>query len=360
MNSEKTHSLKNIKIDFIEGIFVFVIILNMILIMFWVNGLQGTARVVNYTGIIRGATQRLVKLELMERPNPDLEYRLDGILEDLNSKETGANNLILLPDKSYQDCLSKLSEAWVGLREEIERLRNGEDVSENVLALSEEYFNLADDTVSAAEFYSQGLASKILTAEIIAGIFMILEVILIIYKSVSNVKMIRQMRELDRLAYIDQHTGLPNKSRCMQYLDNKSAVPEHTVVMMFDLNFLKQVNDDLGHEAGDSLIKNFAVLLRNNVSPQHFVGRFGGDEFLVISHGVSKDDLAHMEQKLLEAETLFNETSHRGYTLSFSYGYACSDDFIDCTYKMLFDKADHNMYEYKKLLKEKLETDSLR
>lgn len=360
MNSEKISRLKNIKIDFIEGIFVFVIILNMILIMIWVNGLQGTARVVNYTGIIRGATQRLVKLELMEIPNPDLEHRLDSILTDLNSQDTGANNLILLPDAAYQKCLSELSEAWVDLREEIERLRDGEDVSENVLSLSEDYFILADDTVSAAEIYSQGLASKILTAEIIAGIFMILEVILIIYKSVTNVKMIRQMKELDRLAYIDQHTGLPNKSRCMQYLNNHTAVPEHTIVLMFDLNFLKQVNDELGHEAGDSLIKNFAVLLRNNVAPQHFVGRFGGDEFLVIAHGISKEEVSIMEEKLLEAENLFNETSHRGYTLSFAYGYACSDDFLDCTYQMLFDKADHNMYEYKKELKEKLSRDSLR
>lgn len=360
MNYENNNRLKKLQLDFIEGIFVFIIIINMIIIMIWVNSLQGTARVVNYTGIVRGATQRLVKLELMNRANPDLEHKLDGILADLNSKDTGFNNLILLPDANYKKCLSDLSAAWVGLQSEIVNLREGNDVSENVLALSEEYFNLADATVSAAEIYSQNLASRIQKVEIATGIFMLLEILLIIFKSISNVRMIRQMRELDRLAYIDQHTGLPNKSRCMQYLNNTAAVPEHTMVFMFDLNFLKQVNDELGHEAGDSLIKNFAVLLRNNVPSQHFVGRFGGDEFLVIAHGVTKEEMSNMEQKLLEAEDLFNKTAHRGYTLSFSYGYSSSDDFSDCTYQTLFDKADYNMYEYKKELKGKLKLESLR
>lgn len=360
MNEEKNVKLKNIKIDFVEGLLVFIIIANMILIMVWVQSLQGTARVINYTGIVRGATQRLVKLELMGKPNPDLEARLDGILTDLCAKDTGTNNLILLPDDNYQKCLTDLSLAWTELRAEIDNLRDGAAVSDKVLELSEEYFELADKTVSAAEVYSQALASRIQKIEIVTGIIMLLEVLLIIFKSVSNVKMIRRMRELDRLAFIDQHTGLPNKSRCMQYLNNTDIVPEHTMVFMFDLNFLKQVNDELGHEAGDSLIKNFAVILRNNVPPQHFVGRFGGDEFLVIANGVTKEDMKNMEEKLLEAEERFNQTAHRGYTLSFSYGYSSSDDFMDCTYQILFEKADHNMYEYKKALKETLGKKSLR
>lgn len=357
---ENKETIKNVKIDFAEGILVLIIIVNMIMMMVWVSALQGTARVVNYTGIVRGATQRLVKLELMEMPNRDLENRLNGILDDLNSKDPGVNNLILLPDANYQKCLSDLSEAWVELRAEIENRRSSKKYASNVLVLSEEYFNLADATVGAAEIYSQRLASRIQSTEIATGLFIFLEILLIVIKSVTNFRMIRKMKELDRLAYIDQHTGLPNKSRCMQYLNNTTQVPDHTMVFMFDLNFLKQVNDELGHEAGDSLIKNFAVLLRNNVPPQHFVGRFGGDEFLVIAHGVTKEDMQTVENKLLEAEKLFNETAHRGYTLSFSYGYSCSDDYMECTYQILMDKADHNMYEYKKVLKEKLGTTSLR
>lgn len=360
MNIEKKDTIKSVRIDFIEGVIVLIIIANMIMMMIWVNSLQGTARVVNYTGIIRGATQRLVKLELMDNQNPDLEERLDGILIDLNSKDTGKNNLILLPDANYQECLTTLTEAWEVLRKEIDALRDDKGHTENVLTLSEDYFILADNTVAAAEVYSQRLASRIQMVEIATGFFILLEILLIIFKSVNNFRMIKKMRELDRLAYIDQHTGLPNKSRCMQYLNNTTQVPEHTMVFMFDLNFLKQVNDELGHEAGDSLIKNFAVLLRNNVPSQHFVGRFGGDEFLVIANGVTKEEMTRMEEKLLAAEKRFNDTSHRGYNLSFSYGYASSDDFMDCTYQILMDKADHNMYEYKKILKEKMGTSSLR
>ena len=53
---------------------------------------------------------------------------------------------------------------------------------------------------------------------------------------------------------------------------------------MFDMNNLKQINDSLGHAAGDSAIQNFARMLRLSVPEHYFVGRFGGDEFLVILH----------------------------------------------------------------------------
>lgn len=360
MNTENGLKIHNIRMDFLEAIFVLVIIANMLMMMLWVSSLQGTARVVNYTGIIRGATQRLVKLELMKQQNIDLEHRLDGILLDLNSKEPGVNNLILLPDDDYKNCLSNLTDAWIVLREKLEMLRTDETLTDEVLKLSEKYFILADNTVSAAEIYSERLASRIQSVEIATCIFIIFEIILIIYKSISNFKIMRKMKELDKLAYIDLHTCLPNKSRCMQFLNNTSIAPPHTVVYMFDLNFLKQVNDELGHEAGDSLIKNFATLLRNNISPKHFVGRFGGDEFIVIANDTSMEEAAEIEKKLLEAEKDFNETSRRGYTLSFSYGYASSDEFVDCTYKILFDKADHNMYEYKKELKKQFANGSLR
>ena len=51
---------------------------------------------------------------------------------------------------------------------------------------------------------------------------------------------------------------------------------------MFDLNNLKEVNDTLGHAAGDSMIANFAHILRKVVPEKDFVGRYGGDEFIAI------------------------------------------------------------------------------
>lgn len=347
---------KNMIMDIAEAVLVLALIACMLIVMFQVSSIQGTARVVNYAGIVRGATQRLVKLELMGRSNIDLSYRLDGILEDLQAERAGANDLILLPDAYYKQCLETLASAWVELKDAIERLRNGEDVSEDVLSKSERYFNLADTTVSAAEIYSQGIATRLQMFENAAFILMALEIILIIYKSVHNLRLVRRNRELGRMAYIDAHTGLPNKSRCMAYMKDTGPVPKHTAVFMFDLNFLKRVNDELGHEAGDSLIKNFAMLLRNEMASHWFVGRFGGDEFIVVAHDTSEEEAKAVCEKLEQAKARFND-SDRGFTLSFSYGYALSDDFNDCTYKTLFDKADHNMYQNKRAMKAKMRGD---
>lgn len=115
--------------------------------------MQGNARVINYTGIVRGATQRLVKQELNGIPNEALAAYLDGIILELATGE-GENGLIALPDAEYQRLLGQMREAWDELKREIASVRqNGE--KQRLYHLSESYFRLADHTVSAAERYSE-------------------------------------------------------------------------------------------------------------------------------------------------------------------------------------------------------------
>ena len=91
--------------------------------------------------------------------------------------------------------------------------------------------------------------------------------------------------ELSEKAYIDLATGLPNKNKCEEILTVHRNISKPTACFMLDLNDLKKVNDTLGHEMGDIMILNFAKLLRKVVPLQYFVGRFGGDEFIVIAEG---------------------------------------------------------------------------
>ena len=115
-----------------------------------ITNMQGNARVVNYTGIVRGATQRLVKQELAGRPNDALILRLEELIDGLI---LGSNelNLIELPDKEYQDLLKELDSNWNQLKQEISQVRNGGE-KDRLFELSESYFDLADRTVSAAEY----------------------------------------------------------------------------------------------------------------------------------------------------------------------------------------------------------------
>jgi diguanylate cyclase (GGDEF)-like protein len=92
-------------------------------------------------------------------------------------------------------------------------------------------------------------------------------------------------RELERMAYSDHLTGLPNRARLMTALAgarDRVAGGEATSVLLLDLDGFKAVNDIAGHEAGDLLLVEVADRLRAVVREQDLVSRLGGDEFAVV------------------------------------------------------------------------------
>ena len=92
-------------------------------------------------------------------------------------------------------------------------------------------------------------------------------------------------RELERLAYTDYLTGLPNRARLMAALANarsRAAEGRPACLLLLDLDGFKAVNDVAGHEAGDLLLVEVADRLRATVRDRDLVGRLGGDEFAVL------------------------------------------------------------------------------
>ena len=131
----------------------FALLLTAILSVDAIKNLQGNARVINYTGIVRGATQRLIKNELSQLPDDTLIARLDEILTGLVE---GNKQLRLrkLPSPEYQALLTKMKEKWTEIKAEITLYRNGAS-GDKLLELSEKHFTLADQTVLAAEVYTE-------------------------------------------------------------------------------------------------------------------------------------------------------------------------------------------------------------
>ena len=115
--------------------------------------MQGNARVINYTGIVRGATQRLVKQEMNGYSNDELIGYLDGIILELSTGE-GENGLIVLPDAEYQRLIQDMGQAWEEIKNEIVQVRQSE-YKQRLFELSETYFDMANMAVSAAERYSE-------------------------------------------------------------------------------------------------------------------------------------------------------------------------------------------------------------
>lgn len=88
-------------------------------------------------------------------------------------------------------------------------------------------------------------------------------------------------RKLRRAAQTDPMTGLGNRAGLRAFFENRET-GETLSIMLLDLDGFKQVNDQLGHMTGDKVIKAMARTLRRTVPAPHFVGRFGGDEFIVV------------------------------------------------------------------------------
>lgn len=118
-----------------------------------IHTLQGNARVINYAGVVRGGTQRLIKQELAHEPDDVLIGYLDSLLEEL-STGSGENGLIRLNSNEFQRIISVMQDDWEELKAEIGRVRQGGDGSE-LFRLSEDYFELANTAVEEAEKYTE-------------------------------------------------------------------------------------------------------------------------------------------------------------------------------------------------------------
>ena len=320
-----------------------------IIMMVEIRKIQGTAKVVNYAGLVRGATQREVKLEIAGNANDDLMAYLDDILDGLKYGD-GVYDLVRLPDSTYQNGLDRQIECWTKLKSEIISAREKGYKNTDVLDMSETYFKMADKTVSAAENYSERVAGIIRIVEILSIADIIMIVMLIIQQTIADIRIKNSNKILEKKAYIDLQTGLPNKSKCEEMLHDYEYISEPVGFVMFDLNNLKRTNDTYGHAVGDQLITNFARLLRNAIPSKDFVGRYGGDEFIAIITQTTKEEILLIMEEVHSTVKHFNENIHK-VEVSYAYGYAFSEDYSECTMKTLFNKADKHMYENKAIEK---------
>ena len=123
-------------------------------------------------------------------------------------------------------------------------------------------------------------------------------------------------------------------------------------ILMLDINGLKGVNDQFGHEAGNRYIINCCKLICNTFKHSP-VFRIGGDEFVVLLIG---DDLTHIEELLKKFDERMEEkktnTRSPEERVSVAAGLAVYDRTRDASYEDVFKRADAAMYQKKGLMKQ--------
>ncbi len=154
---------------------------------------------------------------------------------------------------------------------------------------------------------------------------------------------------IHHLAHHDPLTGLPNRMAFMERLDQQMATVDTRLALLFiDLDHFKRVNDSLGHLVGDTLLRTVAQRIVASLRATDVVGRFGGDEFLVLLPGMAGEDhqrrdVEEVAQKLLAVIAAPVDADGRPISVSSSIGIALHPGDGD-TPAQLIKNADSAMY----------------
>lgn len=157
------------------------------------------------------------------------------------------------------------------------------------------------------------------------------------------------MRE--KLVYASEHdglTGLFNKAKYLDMAEKQFPALSSIAIFNFDVNNLKKMNDQFGHEAGDKLIIKAADSFRKVTSNRVHAFRMGGDEFLLVAENVTEAETDAIKKRW-EDELARLNTIEDGIECVVAVGVAYGEDGYD--YASLLKLADERMYEDKKAKK---------
>ncbi len=248
-----------------------------------------------------------VELGEADRSGQELNERLRGEVQEISSTVSGATNLgeLQLAVKSRLEAIDTHLQA-VRAREE----RRSDLYRERAVRMGERIQQLENETV--------GLE--------------------------------RSLRREQRMALIDALTGVANRlgydERIEQEFKRWKRFHQPLVLLAWDLDHFKNVNDSYGHRAGDRVLRAFAKLLRANVRETDFVARYGGEEFVMLLLGTPPANALNV------AETIREDVGRLGFhfrgtpvTVTASCG--LTDIREGDTPASLFDRADRALYRAK-------------
>lgn len=153
--------------------------------------------------------------------------------------------------------------------------------------------------------------------------------------------------QLDHQANHDELTGLPNRRFLRSVANEQFRAGKPQAVMQIDLDGFKQVNDVLGHAAGDALLREVASRMQRSLRESDCVARAGGDEFVVVlSQMEHEDDHALVAERLIQRVSEPITVAGRAVEVGASIGIALAGN-RDLPFYELLGEADVALYEAK-------------
>jgi diguanylate cyclase (GGDEF)-like protein len=164
---------------------------------------------------------------------------------------------------------------------------------------------------------------------------------------VHSIKLKRLNSKLLTLSITDKLTGIYNRVKADEVLVEKKADVDRygteVSIILLDIDFFKNVNDKHGHIIGDEVLTEFAQILKHNVRVTDFVGRWGGEEFLIICPNIGIDKAFEIAEKLLDKIRVHSFPKIGKMTASAGVNQFSKDSNIQST----INNADEALYQSK-------------
>ncbi|WP_017220903.1 GGDEF domain-containing protein [Moritella dasanensis] len=207
---------------------------------------------------------------------------------------------------------------------------------------------------SVVFFELKGSAFKVLTKDIEANQQYFLKIIYSVFLIVTFLLVAWAMTYLSfkrsqALSNMDALTLLPNRKRCVEFVRLKIDKKEPLCCFFIDLNGFKQINDTIGHLAGDEVLKVIAKRVLYSMSGNDLFARIGGDEFiLILSDYQTSDNIEMIVERIINQIKQPINADGKVVNVGAAIGISFLSEQID-TVEKLFSTADAAMYEAKSL-----------
>lgn len=162
---------------------------------------------------------------------------------------------------------------------------------------------------------------------------------------------IRYFSERDALTNVyNRKAGI---EKLEKYLPGPNSRKANLAICFTDINGLKQVNDTLGHKAGDELIRSYAAAMVEAIREDDFVFRLGGDEFVIVLKNADESIAEKTWQRILAKFDKVNHAPERKFLISGSHGIVSTEAELSGNVEEILALADIKMYAEKNVIKQK-------
>ncbi len=300
----------------------------------------------------------------------------------MNDENHDNNFNWMYEDRKDKNFLSQFNVSEELFNKTIRRMKTPEG---SILQLTSEYKDISNDlNVAFVGDYFKTILVTFYPVESEYGVFInwnyyngikytwpVQIVLFVVLMFLAGALSYRKAKELDEIhifkqgAEADDLTGFYIRNVGMRKIRNLLKNKKSPFSLAFvDLNGLKEVNDNLGHEIGDELIATLSQIIKQSISEYEQVIRWGGDEFIIISRkSSSAEDLNELFNKIIAKANKVNATDKHPFVMSISYGVANStslntkitdkedSDSIEQCVAELLKLADDAMYKMKSQIK---------